>query len=101
MIQGDRQKACSINPDTRRKTKTDFYWGSQYSISTCICSFMPALGLAEADVLAIPLILASFPVPPVMGPTVVAVKLVASGPCTETREPRVKNLSPFSSTYIL
>src|SRR5271166_6064998 len=73
------------------------YCGSQYSRSTCV-SFRPVVGLAEVDVRAIPLILASFPVPPVMGPTVVAVRLLASGLCTATREPRVKNLSPFSST---
>ena len=38
-------------------------------MSTCV-SFAPPWGFVEVDVRAIPFILASFPVPPVMGPTV-------------------------------
>ena len=74
------------------------YCARKYSISTCV-SFTPAFGSAVVNVRAIPWIPTSLPVPPMMGPTVVAVRLLSPGPCTATTDPRVKNLSPFSSRY--
>ena len=69
----------------------------QGSIRFRLASRLPAFGSAVVNVRAIPWI-DSLPVPPMMGPTVVAVRLLSRA-MHRNHRPSGKNLSPFSSTY--
>jgi hypothetical protein len=74
------------------------YRESQYSSSICV-SFSPTVGSAVSDIRTNPWSAASLPVPPLMGPAVVAVNAVEPGFCTAKVELWTKNLSPFSAIY--
>src|SRR4029077_9624134 len=68
--------------------------------SNSVCpSFTPAFGSAMLTVRTVPCIPENLPVPPVIVPTVLAVSFPGAVLCA-TRAERVKNLSPFSRTYV-
>lgn len=79
-------------------TRKPRYRESQYSSSISV-SFSPTVGSAVIDIRTNPWSAASLPVPPLMGPNVVAVNAVEPGFCTARVELWTKNLSPFSATY--